>query len=455
MRRAHQLDLDHSNGDMNGGDSYAEATMFQREVNRSLRQSNGLLPLPGRTRRKRLDSRQRSSFSYRFYARWLRPIVKNFNSVLLAVALWYSLGVISIGSSKILLMKHEDRFGSVPPLYLTFQQLLIGSTLLRTMLRVGFMGSSGIQPWPGSPVATRYPPLQQKQLLSSLERFNPNPSLVFAAVYFTLGFLATNYGFSGSSAAFVETIKASEPITSASVAVWWGIETLSKRETSSLLLIVFGVLLSTVGNYDPREHEHHQGHIQSSLADSVTASLIVIASNLCFSFRGLHQKLFRATPEGSAAAIDDLNLQFRMQQLGVILLIIPVLVWDMPSIVASIWTIMRHEGIIQSGILWRYITTSLINGCAFTCYNLASTYILTRISVVHHAALNCIRRIFAIIVTSIFFGVPITATGVIGILFSFAGFMAFSHFKVKRQSQPKQLSSLLPVSAMQQSNHKS
>jgi drug/metabolite transporter (DMT)-like permease len=46
----------------------------------------------------------------------------------------------------------------------------------------------------------------------------------------------------------VETVKAAEPITSAAVAVGWGIETLGSREVASLLAIVSGVLLSTWGN---------------------------------------------------------------------------------------------------------------------------------------------------------------------------------------------------------------
>jgi hypothetical protein len=66
--------------------------------------------------------------------------------------------------------------------------------------------------------------------------------------------------------------------------------------------------------------------------------------------------------------------------------------------------------------------------------------------VVHHAALNCIRRIFAIVVTSFLFGVPITFVGAIGIAASFGGFLAFTHYKAKRMRQPKPISSLLPMS---------
>ena len=59
--------------------------------------------------------------------------------------------------------------------------------------------------------------------------------------------------------------------------------------------------------------------------------------------------------------------------------------------------------------------------------SLASTYLLTRITVVRHAALNCIRRIFAIVATSIIFQIPITILGTLGIFISIGGFMAFSY----------------------------
>jgi Na+(H+)/acetate symporter ActP len=67
--------------------------------------------------------------------------------------------------------------------------------------------------------------------------------------------------------------------------------------------------------------------------------------------------------------------------------------------------------------------------------SLASTYLLTRISVVHHAALNCTRRIFAIACTSILFRIPITATGALGIAISFLAFMVFTYAKTNKEQQ--------------------
>lgn len=58
---------------------------------------------------------------------------------------------------------------------------------------------------------------------------------------------------------------------------------------------------------------------------------------------------------------------------------------------------------------------------------------------VHHAALNCIRRIFAIVATSVIFRVPMTGLGVLGVVVSMCGFLSFSHAKAtkSRQYRPK------------------
>lgn len=415
------------------------------ETDHGLSQRRPRPPLPGRPRRRRFEGRvrKRRHFLHRCFAGWWQDMVTQFNSLVIAVCLWYSLGIVSIGSSKLLLSTHQ-----VPPLCLTFQQFVIGSSLVRILLNRKFLSSPGLQPWQ-SKSSTRRPSQHYGETgvhVSPRSLLLPKGDyqlLTLAGAYFCGGFLATNYGFSGSSAAFVETVKAAEPITSATVAVLWGIESLNQSEVVSLVTIVAGVLLSTLGN--------RQGDTgtNTALAESARACMIVMASNLCFSFRGLYQKLFRATGEGGTAMVDDLNLQFRMQQLGSYLLFLPVVVFHGPTLLQYLLAITTSNEGIPANLL-HYIVMSLVNGCAFACYNLASTFILSRISVVHHAALNCIRRIFAIIVTSILFHIPITWMSALGIGLSFLGFMSFTHFKVNKQKQPKHASPLLPVNATEE-----
>jgi hypothetical protein len=167
----------------------------------------------------------------------------------------------------------------------------------------------------------------------------------------------------------------------------WGIETLSPPEVSSLAAIVAGVLLSTMGNstaqaqtgrcvllvvlfqyYIQVSYTHSLLYSAMTMGESITSCLVVLASNFCFSFRGLHQKLFRASSQGGAALIDDLNLQFRMQQVGVYVLLLPVLVLNAPGMIASVWELSSTVGLIKSGILLRYTSLALLNGMAFACY---------------------------------------------------------------------------------------
>jgi len=419
-------------------------------------------PMSTRKRKSKRKSKPKGSFWKRFYNRWIKGVAVSFGSLFIAVLLWYFLGVVSIATSKLLLSeqgsqtrhhrKHHPLIGGVPPLFLTLQQLCIGALLLRFLLQIRFMNSPGVAPWP---IPSQMPPhhrrssLQRSQsFLSTIYNFlsTLHPQLAGAGFFFALGFLMTNYGFAGSSASFVETVKAAEPITSASVAVWSGIESLSKEETASLLAIVFGVALSTMGHSSGDDHAGSNTHHKHGVSESVVACVIVMVANLSFSCRGLYQKLFRALPEGNTQVVDDLNLQLRMQQIGIALLIVPVLVWEASLIVGNVGSLHRAHGLWSSGVTSHYLLLSLLNGFAFTSYNLASTYILSRISVVHHAALNSVRRVFAIIVTSIYFVVPVTFLGSLGILVSFGGFMSFTHYKVQRQRKPKPLSSLLPVS---------
>ena len=105
-----------------------------------------------------------------------------------------------------------------------------------------------------------------------------------------------------------------------------------------------------------------------TVMESFVSCCIVMTANLCFSFRGLHQKLFRASSHGSASEVDDLNLQYRMQQIGVYALLVPVIIWNGPGMIANVWKLSRTTGLIQNGILLRYLTLSIVNGLAFTSY---------------------------------------------------------------------------------------
>ena len=399
---------------------------FHMEANPAGKRLNS----PRSSRKKRLQHQHHHGSHYSSSSKssssWWYHIIQNDGTLILAVVLWYSLGVISISTSKILLTpsKHHidsPRYyyhvGGVPPLLLTLQQLLLGSTLLRVLLELNFMGSKGFQSW------GTLNPTQHNQQTQSLKQRREKDDIVSSirtvfqfsetttifplassqqrlllkgGIAFTIGFVATNLGFSASAASFVETIKAAEPLSSAFLAVSWGLETLTIQEMASLGSIVAGVILSTIGNSssssssspssprggikygssadgiinkDEMDYTNWSAIVTNPvLLSSLLSCGIVLMSNLCFSFRGLYQKLFRK--EHNKTVFDDLNLQYRMQQTGFILLVVPTLLWNGLGILLHLFYLVTNLGIFTSiyRVGFKYCGLALMNGIAFTSY---------------------------------------------------------------------------------------
>jgi hypothetical protein len=270
-------------------------------------------------------------------------------SVPLAVFLWFGLGICSIASTKYLLSTLH-----VPPLILSIQQFALGGTFLHGLILLNCDGGGGkIPPFPGTQYGStrRGGHSRQSSLFSSSNgtgvvqsissivsalcasltsgytgsRDDSNTALVeifYTGLFFALGFVMTNYSFEASSAPLVETIKAAEPITSAFVAVSYGVDTVGAQEGLSLCGIVAGVLVSTFGSSISSTGTNINGSMlpteeavgaSSSLWQVFHSFAIIMISNLCFSFRGLHQKLLRQTREGDKVSLNDMALQYRVQ----------------------------------------------------------------------------------------------------------------------------------------------
>lgn len=311
-------------------------------------------------RRFKRSSRTTSSLS----SRQIRPSSSSSKlfvdpSILIVIALWYSLGILSISTTKVLLVN------GTPPLILTVQQLLIGSTVLRGVIflkktnnnydnekneevDVSDQAIEDVEQGSASRIFA-HPRSRMITQQSPLGLWREAPYLVAAGVCFTLGFLATNFGFQASSASFVETIKAAEPLTSAILAVCFKLETLNGAEWASISTLIVGVLCSTLGN------SHSSSN--ASLVESLLSCVIVMTSNLCFSLRGLYQKWYLQKQASQKSRAEE--LQFHMQQLGVWLLLIPTIVCH------GKWAIQQ---LVEQGLRIQPIGLALINGLAFTSY---------------------------------------------------------------------------------------
>ncbi len=261
----------------------------------------------------------------------------------LAIIVWYSLGVVSIATSKLLL--NGIFFGKCSPLVLTCQQFWIGTWLLSSFQK---------------------PKVQFHQQQDSLRK---------SGLYFSTGFFLTNVSFFSSNASFVETIKAAEPLSSASIAKLWGAESsISSGEVMSLLGITCGVILSTIGNATKKAKQQlddNDSNDDGGLMRSTLVCVIVLIANCCFCLRGMYQKLFLEKHNEKKKLVSDIvsdvDLQFCMQSVGFRLFIIPTLLWEGQAIFASLteWSMKGNLPVQQ---FFQYILLAIANSIAFTGY---------------------------------------------------------------------------------------
>ena len=373
----------------------------------------------------------------RFWSRSAGNILSFDHLLLLAtIVVWFLVGVVAIVTTKLLATSWQ-----VPPLLLTTQQMILSSSLLRVLLGV----FSHVQPWPSSSHSTvtrsdraihngdyQDDVVDSRESLSSEKRVSGvyfNLDFVLTGFFNSLDILASNSAFYASAASFVETVKASEPITTTIVALVWRIDHLFPQEGCALLVLILGVLMST---YDNAHSENSSSPAltteepETSLELSVRTALTVMVANLCFAFRALCQKRYRANTE--LLQLNDVNLLFRLQQIGAVTLLLP-------SFIAH-GGIILHAVTMSTEVKLRYVTLAFANAACFAVYNGASCYVLSNVSVLHHSGLNCLRRMFVTLSTCLVFGISMSPVGITGIILCFTGFVAFTHARTKRTLPP-------------------
>jgi drug/metabolite transporter (DMT)-like permease len=367
--------------------------------------------------------------------------------LMVLVVVWYSIGVASICTTKIL----ADQ--GIPPLVLTFQQLLLSSILLR--IHLGITGE--VQPLPKvvlskfQTILRCHRPIRESKEDDTHNSNHANSNIddevdktvTYAGklpsndhlyihfglmgVFDGLDFLSTAIGFTMANASFVETVKSSQPITTTAVALFFGIDTLQRTEALAMAVIVAGVFCATLGNTDDQnDNMMQQDHLPlhssgMTMTQSIHTVIIGITANLMFALRVNSQKTFRAHPEGRK--INDTNMLMWMQRMGSLALSIPVTIWELPGVIQRTRETPFYDELVP---FWFLV---LINAVCFTLYTLTNTSVLSKVSVGQHTGLNALRRMFVIVFTAIAFGVPITLLKAIGIVLCFSGFSAFSFYR--------------------------
>ena len=224
-------------------------------------------------------------------------------------------------------------------------------------------------------------------------------------------------------ASFAETIKASEPFSTVALGMLLLKERYSQLTFLSLVPICGGVALACIRFSTNNSELTGSGEAVSltgaaSNLAAIGGFALAASSNICFSLRAVLAKQLCARQ--FAGLLDETSLFHHISSIGLIALIPCALLFEGRQLLYNV---------LLMGNFHRLLTFSLllaVNGAAYTTYNLASFYVLSRSSVVVHAVLNVFRRVAIILVTAALFGVSLQSTNLAGIVVAVVGVCVFS-----------------------------
>lgn len=236
---------------------------------------------------------------------------------------------------------------------------------------------------------------------------------------YTFGFILTNSAFSIVSAGFAETIKSAEPLSTVMIGFILLKEVNSAKTYSTLIPICLGVGLSCYHNED----------------FNVYGFLLAAASNVCFSGRAvLAKKLHVNYPD----SLDEINLFAYISLIGLVFLIPITAMYEGSALLDLYHTSGENADLNLNNSIFAgsFSTLFLINGSMFAVYNLMSYVVLKHTDLVTHSVLNCFRRVFIIVFTSLYFGLHLSLFNMTGISIAVLGVMLFGYFRAAEKAKP-------------------
>ena len=250
---------------------------------------------------------------------------------------------------------------------------------------------------------------------------------------YSSGFALTNVAFSLATAAFVETVKSSEPVSTAALALVLLGERESFATYISLVPVVFGVGMATSAG---------------SFVLSKAAFFVVLASNLCFSFRAVLVKELKRRHPHSTSSRSAIALFYHVSRFGLPAFLLAALIhreFHFFLVLRNLFQSQDDDLLRRSssGQWWSPSSALLIaaafftNGVAYTTYNMASFVVLSQVSTTTHAVLNVFRRVVVICVTTLYFRTPLSITNLAGVLTAAFGVAAFATSKGTPTKSPQ------------------
>lgn len=310
-------------------------------------------------------------------------IPKNSIKLTVFIALWYIFASLAVCTSKKITMMFPL------PLHLCLAQLII-AVVTCSLTAIG-MGN-----------------------LNSTEMFRvPSFEGVAAGVLFSLGFVFTNLAITCSTVSFAETVKASESVTTIVLGYIFYNEKASIKTYLTIIPVCAGVILSCYS------------------ADQFMLNCFTFAalSNFCFSGRAVilkkskRQVKSNSTNSANHNLVADELLRFtEMCLVGTVLVFVMCLISGAQSMEA-VAVAYSQDG------TWNVMKLVLLNGCAFSGYNVLSMIVLSQTELFTHTILNAIRRVCMIIVSVLYFRNHISFLNVLGIVLAAGGALLYSYVK--------------------------
>lgn len=259
-----------------------------------------------------------------------------------------------------------------------------------------------------SVTAARLGDISYRQVVSGSSR----ESLI-AGILFALGFVFTNMAITCSTVSFAETVKAAESVSTLTLGFIFYSERASAATYLTVLVVCVGVILSCY----------------SSDFFSRGCFAVAALSNICFSGRAIIIKRSKRSNRTTSIAqssyrliIEELLRFAEMCLIGALLVLILCFFSGVGSFVAAVADYSLPE-LREIGLLL------LMNGIAFSGYNLLSMLVLAQTELLSHAILNAIRRVCMIVVSVMYFHNNISYTNMVGIAMAAGGGLLFSYVK--------------------------
>jgi solute carrier family 35 protein E1 len=146
-------------------------------------------------------------------------------------------------------------------------------------------------------------------------------------------------------------------------------------------------------------------------------------SNLCFSSRAvITKRLFSNYP----GAMDEYQLFSHISRVGLIILVPTTLLLEGSKIRELVYD--------DIGSLSILIQLLLLNGVAYTSYNLLSFLVLSRTDLVTHAVFNVFRRVVIIVTTTWYFNTSLSILNIGGVSLAVFGVLLFVIAKRREMS---------------------